>query len=278
MNGRMHTRSDTAVIVFAKAPVAGQAKTRLIPALGAEGAAALAARLLDHAMQQAAEAGLGAIELCVAPDATHPLLQAAAARHGAVLSVQGEGDLGARMQRALSRRLAGHARVLLIGTDAPSLDAGVLQAAAQALAAHDAVFVPALDGGYALVGLARLGQRRAAGAGPSTGSGRTEGGGPSTGSGRTGGTWADLGERPPFGLSPSTELRTGLSKPPSTADAAPARLFESIEWSTATVLARTLERAAELGLHVALLPALPDIDEPADLAHLPPTWPEARPA
>jgi hypothetical protein len=148
--------------------------------------------------------------------------------------------------------------VLLIGTDAPSLDAGVLRAAAQALAAHDAVFVPALDGGYALVGLARLGQRRAAGAGPSTGSGRTG---------------VD-----PFGLSPSTELRTGLSKPPSPSNAAPARLFESIEWSTATVLVRTLERAAELGLHVALLPALPDIDEPADLAHLPPTWPEARPA
>jgi len=252
------TLAGTALIVFAKAPVAGRAKTRLIPALGAEGAAALAARLLDHAMQQAAEAGLGAIELCVTPDATHPLLQAAAARHGAVLSVQGEGDLGARMQRALSRRLAGHARVLLIGTDAPSLDAGVLRAAAQALAAHDAVFVPALDGGYALVGLARLGQRCAAGAGPSTGSGRTG---------------VD-----PFGLSPSTELRTGLSKPPSTSNAAPTRLFESIEWSTATVLARTLERAAELGLRVALLPALPDIDEPADLAHLPPTWPEARPA
>ena len=74
----------------------------------------------------------------------------------------------------------------------------------------------------------------------------------------------------PFGLS--------LSKPPSTSNAAPARLFESIEWSTATVLVRTLERAAELGLRVTLLPALPDIDEPADLAHLPPTWPEARPA
>jgi uncharacterized protein len=244
------TLAGTALIVFAKAPVAGRAKTRLIPALGAEGAAALAARLLDHAMQQAAEAGLGAIELCVAPDATHLLLQAAAARHGAVLSVQGEGDLGARMQRALSRRLAGHERVLLIGTDAPSLDAGVLRAAAQALAAHDAVFVPALDGGYALVGLARLGQRCAAGAGPSTGSGRTG---------------VD-----PFGLS--------LSKPPSTSNAAPARLFESIEWSTATVLVRTLERAAELGLRVTLLPALPDIDEPADLAHLPPTWPEARSA
>jgi rSAM/selenodomain-associated transferase 1 len=248
MSGLADTLRDTALIVFAKAPVAGRAKTRLIPALGAEGAAALAARLLDHALQQAADAGLDSLELCVAPDATHPRLQAAAARHGAALTLQGEGDLGARMQRALSRRLALHERVLLIGTDAPSLDANVLRAAAAALGGHDAVFVPALDGGYALVGLARLGQSRAAGAGPSTGSGRT-------------------------GLDP---FRLSLSKPPSPADAAPARLFDAIEWSTATVMARTLERVAELGLRVALLPALPDIDEPADLAHLPPSWPEAR--
>jgi rSAM/selenodomain-associated transferase 1 len=268
MSGLADTLGDTALIVFAKAPEAGRAKTRLIPALGAEGAAALAARLLDHALQQAADAGLAALELCVAPDATHPRLQAAAARHGAALTLQGEGDLGARMQRALSRRLALHERVLLIGTDAPSLDARVLHAAAAALDGHDAVFVPALDGGYALVGLARFGQSRAAGASSSTGSGRMEGGSPSTGSGRTG---VD-----PFGLSPSTELRTGLSKPPSTATAAPERLFESIEWSTATVMARTLERVAELGLRVALLRALPDIDEPADLVHLPPSWPEAR--
>ena len=262
MSGIADTLGDTALIVFAKAPVAGRAKTRLIPALGAEGAAALAARLLDHAMQQAAEAGLGALELCVAPDATHPRLQAAAARQGAALTLQGEGDLGARMQRALSRRLAAHPKVLLIGTDAPSLDARVLRAAAAALDRHEAVFVPALEGGYALVGLARIGQSRAAGAGPSTGSGRTEGGSPSTGAGRTG---VD-----PFGLS--------LSKPPSPSDTAPARLFESIEWSTATVMARTLERVAELGLRAVLLPALPDIDEPADLVHLPPTWAEARPA
>jgi rSAM/selenodomain-associated transferase 1 len=226
MSGLADTLGDTALIVFAKAPVAGRAKTRLIPALGAEGAAALAARLLDHALQQAAEAGLGALELCVAPDATHPRLRAAAEQHGAALTLQGEGDLGARMQRALSRRLALHERVLLIGTDAPSLDANVLRAAAAALGGHDAVFVPALDGGYALVGLARLG--------------------------------------------------LSLSKPPSPADAAPARLFEAIEWSTATVMARTLERVAELGLRAALLPALPDIDEPADLVHLPPHWPEAR--
>lgn len=216
MNG-LH---DTSLIVFAKAPVAGQAKTRLIPALGAEGAAALAARLLQHALAQGAAAGFGALELCATPDARHPALVAAAQAHGASLGVQGDGDLGARMRRALSRRLATHARVLLIGTDAPALDTAVLQAAAAALATHDAVFVPALDGGYALVGLARP-----------------------------------------------------LQRPHE----APARLFDGIAWSTAAVMATTRARAAELGLRTALLAPLADIDEPADLAHLPAGWPEARP-
>lgn len=147
---------STAIIVFAKAPVPGLAKTRLAPALGEAGAAALAERMLHHALAQAAAADVGPVELCAAPDATHPALQAAAAEHGARLTEQGTGDLGLRMHRALARSLMRHGRALLIGTDAPSLDAAVLRAAAQALHHHDAVFVPALDGGYALVG-----QRRA---------------------------------------------------------------------------------------------------------------------
>jgi hypothetical protein len=147
---------STAIIVFAKAPVAGLAKTRLAPALGMAGAAALAERMLRHALAQAVAAGIGPVELCAAPDASHPLLRAAAAACGASLAGQGPGDLGLRMHRALARHLTQRGRALLIGTDAPSLDATVLRAAAQALVDHDAVFVPALDGGYALVG-----QRRA---------------------------------------------------------------------------------------------------------------------
>lgn len=150
---------NTRVIVFAKAPVPGQAKTRLAPALGAEGAAALAARMLHHTLAEARAAALGPVELCGAPDTTHPLLQAAAAACGAALSAQGDGDLGARMHRAFERALAAGGRALLIGTDAPALDAAVLRQAAQALDRHDAVFVPALDGGYALVGLARADAR-----------------------------------------------------------------------------------------------------------------------
>ena len=143
------------VIVMAKAPVAGFAKTRLIPALGAQGAAALAQRLLQHALDQARLAALGAVELCCAPDARDAGFAAWVHAPGVTLTDQGDGDLGHRMARAIERGLGTHHRVLLFGTDAPALDANVLRAAATALETHDAVFVPALDGGYVLVGLRR---------------------------------------------------------------------------------------------------------------------------
>ena len=65
----MNTRCT--VIVMAKAPLPGFAKTRLIPALGADGAAAIAHRLLDRAVEQALAAGLGEVDLCCAPDSRH---------------------------------------------------------------------------------------------------------------------------------------------------------------------------------------------------------------
>ena len=148
---------STALIVFAKAPVAGQAKTRLMPALGAEGAANMAEKLLLHALQQACELSVDHLELCVSPDAQHPAFERAqlAARGRLHLTLQGDGDLGERMHRAMTRGLTLHSQVLLIGTDAPGLTTAVLQMAQQALTQHDAVFVPAFDGGYALVGLTR---------------------------------------------------------------------------------------------------------------------------
>jgi rSAM/selenodomain-associated transferase 1 len=148
---------STALIVFAKAPVAGQAKTRLIPALGAEGAAQMAEQLLLHALQQASDLLVDHLELCVSPDAEHPFFERApsAAQGRLHLTLQGAGDLGERMHRAMSRLLKVHRSVLLMGSDAPALSTQVLQRAQQALQQHDAVFVPALDGGYALVGLTR---------------------------------------------------------------------------------------------------------------------------
>ena len=143
--------SNCTVIVMAKAPVAGYAKTRLIPSLGAEGAAQLAQRLLRHALAQALAAGIGPVELCCAPDARHAAFAELAADARVTLTAQGEGDLGARMARALQRALAAPALqgapaapagALLIGTDAPALDAKALRLARDLLAQHDAVIGP----------------------------------------------------------------------------------------------------------------------------------------
>lgn len=146
--------ADCAVIVFAKAPVPGEVKSRLAGVLGQEGAARLAARMLDDALARAKAAEVGPVELCCAPDASHPRFQTAA-ESGVQLTLQGEGDIGVRMRRALEDALLRHPRALLMGTDSPGLDTTRLRRAAQALVAHDAVCVPATDGGYVLIGLAR---------------------------------------------------------------------------------------------------------------------------
>ena len=102
----------TAVVIFAKAPVPGLAKTRLVPALGAAGAAALAERMLCHALVQAVAADIGPVELCATPDSPDPVLRTMAAARGAALVAQGPGDLGVRMARALRRQLRRWPRAL----------------------------------------------------------------------------------------------------------------------------------------------------------------------
>jgi rSAM/selenodomain-associated transferase 1 len=143
-----------AVIVMAKAPDPGAVKTRLIPALGAEGAAALAARLLKHTLAQARAARIGPVTLAGAPGIDHPFLRYCATRYGTALVAQPDGDLGERMHALLSAVLAEHACALVIGSDCPALDAAQLRAAAEHLAAGaDVVLAPTEDGGYALLGL-----------------------------------------------------------------------------------------------------------------------------
>jgi rSAM/selenodomain-associated transferase 1 len=143
-----------ALIVFAKAPLPGFAKTRLATVLGPVHAARLAARLLEHAVDEAIAADIGPVELCCTPDTAHPAFARLAARHPIALATQDSGDLGARMRNAVERVQRRHAKVVLIGTDAPALDADYLRGAARALADHDVVLGPAADGGYTLVGLA----------------------------------------------------------------------------------------------------------------------------
>lgn len=151
---------NTTVIIFAKAPESGLAKTRLIPALGAAGAADLARRMLDHATEQAVNAKLGPILIATTPDQSHPAFTALADRFNLTLIDQGTGDLGQRMQHTFDtvwhqRNYLDAARhsILLMGSDIPAIDADMLAVAARKLNDCDAVFIPTIDGGYALVGL-----------------------------------------------------------------------------------------------------------------------------
>jgi rSAM/selenodomain-associated transferase 1 len=135
------------VIVFARAPEPGAAKTRLIPRLGAAGAAELHARMTRRALDTARAAFPGAVELCCAPDAAHPFFRDIG---GVRLAEQGPGDLGERMHRALVR--AG-GPAILIGSDCPALTPDYLHAAGTALkGGAEAVLGPAEDGGYVLIG------------------------------------------------------------------------------------------------------------------------------
>ena len=145
------------VAVFAKAPVPGKVKTRLIPKLGEEGAAALHRALVEGALKCAIAAAVGPVELWCAPDAGDPFFRECADRLGVRLLSQSEGDLGARIRCAFEAMLLGGRRALLIGSDIPAMTPAYLRAADTALAeGYDAVFGPAEDGGYVLVGLSRV--------------------------------------------------------------------------------------------------------------------------
>jgi hypothetical protein len=113
---------------------------------------------------------------------------------------QGDGTLGERMFRALVT--GGSVRTVIVGSDCPALDAGLLERAFAALDDHDLVLGPALDGGYYLIGM----------------------------------------HRPRY------------------------ELFVDLPWGSDRVLALTRARAEVLGLRVACLPTLADVDRPEDLA------------
>lgn len=147
------------IIIFAKAPQPGQAKTRLIPALGAAGAAQLAQRMLDATLNNALAANLGPVELCLTPAPGDWAWQGFVWPPAVQLSGQGEGDLGQRLALAANRGLQQGEPIMLIGTDCPALTPELLRAAAAALQTHDAVLHATHDGGYALLGLQQGNQR-----------------------------------------------------------------------------------------------------------------------
>ena len=146
------------LILFARFPVTGKVKTRLIPALGAEGAAALHRRLVlrtlrtAHALCQAENVEL---EIRFAGDDENEM------RHwlgdGWLCRPQCEGDLGRRMAGAFADSFREDSpATVIIGSDCPALTPEVLAAAFESLKTNPVVFGPATDGGYYLIGLTRL--------------------------------------------------------------------------------------------------------------------------
>ena len=140
------------IALMARAPEPGRAKTRLVPRLGAEGAARLHAALVRHALREIVKSGLPATLWC-APDCAHGFFQSCADEFAVKLCPQPDGDLGQRMACIFEHMAS---PTLLMGSDCPAIDAALLGRCAAVLAAgQPAVFLPAEDGGYGLVGLRR---------------------------------------------------------------------------------------------------------------------------
>lgn len=152
------------LVLFAKAPLVGQTKTRLARERGDVDALKLAsAFLLDTcdvlARWQAQRVGADQnrrVVLYAAPHTDDPILVEAARRAHCRIEPQGDGDLGARLKRAFTNEFERGARaVAAIGADSPTLPAYLLDEAFRALAWERVVLGPTFDGGYYLVGAQR---------------------------------------------------------------------------------------------------------------------------
>jgi hypothetical protein len=193
---------DAKLIIFARAPVPGQVKTRLVPALGETGAAAFYARMARYVIARMLDSQLCDMSIDCMPDSNHVFFLGLLEQRCVELNRQTGSDLGARMAHALENALQHHDYAVLIGSDAPGLDPAYVENAIEALKSGvKLVMGPAQDGGYVLIGM----------------------------------------------------------------NVFHGELFKAIDWGTSQVLQQTLDKARQLNLSVHQLPALWDVDTPADL-------------
>ena len=129
----------------------GQAKTRLIPTLGAEGAVSLLQRMTRVTLLQACKAGIGPVTLWCAP-APDDFLRALASELSIEIRSQCGGDLGERMFHVLRTELRRYAGAALIGSDCPFISAEDMRLTQRLLFEGDrqVVIGPSCDGGYYL--------------------------------------------------------------------------------------------------------------------------------
>ncbi len=143
------------LIIFTRYPQAGQTKTRLIPALGAAGAASLQRQMTEHLLRQfqpfCTEKQIG-LQVHFAGGSAAQMLHWL----GPDLSLTSQcgGDLGEKLIFALTQTFAkGTARAVVIGSDCPTLSGHEIDQALKQLDSHDVVLGPAADGGYYLIAL-----------------------------------------------------------------------------------------------------------------------------
>ncbi len=145
---------DSVILLFAKAPVAGKVNTRLIADIGVQAATELQHDLIHHRLAMLAEADLCDVRLLCAPDQQEKTFVSCKQQYPITLHQQLGDDLGVRMFNGVFEALQKYKYCIVIGTDAPALDAQKIQQAIDVL--HDGtevVFVPAEDGGYVLVAM-----------------------------------------------------------------------------------------------------------------------------
>ena len=152
-------RRPVLLLQFAREPVPGQVKTRMIPQLTPIQACDLHRELVVWTCDQLLEAQLGDVEIAVAGEPFDPLFSRCLTSGVARLSRQRGQDLGQRMHNALRKGLADYANVVLVGSDCPGINADYLRLALQGLREVDVVLGPALDGGYVLIAVKRLDAR-----------------------------------------------------------------------------------------------------------------------
>ena len=156
-----HPALSTALVIFAKAPIPGEVKTRLCPPLTPDEAATLHGSFVLDMLERSKTAVVKLKlpfdrYLACAPSSTLVFFKIMEERQGEKLIDQTGDDLGARLSQTFETMFArGYTRVLIVGTDVPSLPLDHYQQALALLESHDLVLGPALDGGYYLIGLKR---------------------------------------------------------------------------------------------------------------------------
>jgi rSAM/selenodomain-associated transferase 1 len=148
--------ADVLLQQFARAPIPGEVKTRMLPYLSKQEACDLHRELVLWTTSSLVRSGVGEVELCVSGDKGNTLFDLCLGLGATRITEQHGDDLGSKMHHALNRALQSYRKVILVGSDCPGIDTTYLEQAITALDRAPLVLGPAEDGGYVLIGATRI--------------------------------------------------------------------------------------------------------------------------